>query len=159
MFIPTEFLPCALVSNCFLVTIVLICEKCSFAYINRTFLSWLHTCRERTELKWNIYMIRVLPNRNEREFQTFYIRACSSTDSARWDWGIMSALHEWEIWLRSNEGISLIKIHSHTGFYFLSCDVFFQYISSITVYFYLKYNELFFYSKSRRSRITAIKTF
>ncbi len=33
-------------------------------------------------------MIRVLPNRNEREFQTFYIRACSSTDSAQSDWGI-----------------------------------------------------------------------
>ncbi len=33
-------------------------------------------------------MIRVLPNRNEREFQTFYIRARSSTDSAQFDWGI-----------------------------------------------------------------------
>ncbi len=40
----------------------------------------------------------------------------------------------------------------------LSCDVFVQYISSRTIYFYLKYYELFFYSKSRRSPTTAIKT-
>ncbi len=33
-------------------------------------------------------MIRALPNRNGREFQTFYIRARSGTDSAQWDWGI-----------------------------------------------------------------------
>ncbi len=33
-------------------------------------------------------MIRVLPNRNGREFQTFYIRARSGTYSAQWDWGI-----------------------------------------------------------------------
>ncbi len=40
----------------------------------------------------------------------------------------------------------------------LSCDVFVKYISSRTVYFYLKYYELFYYSKSRRSPIKALKT-
>ncbi len=33
-------------------------------------------------------MIRVLPNRNEHEFQTFYIRARLSTDLAQWDWAL-----------------------------------------------------------------------
>ncbi len=59
---------------------------------------------------------------------------------------IMSSAHSWEIWLRSNNGISLIKIHSLTVF-FLSCDLLFQYISSGIVYFYLKYYELFFIVK------------
>ncbi len=70
---------------------------------------------------------------------------------------LMSAAHPWEIWLRSNSGISLIKIHSLTGFCFYPVMFLFQYISSRIVYFYLKYYELFFYSKSR-SPITAIKT-
>ncbi len=39
-----------------------------------------------------MYMIRVLPNRNEREFQTFYIRAHSSRDSEQWDWGITNGI-------------------------------------------------------------------
>ncbi len=33
-------------------------------------------------------MIRALPNRNGREFLTFYIGASSGTDLAQWDWGI-----------------------------------------------------------------------
>ncbi len=33
-------------------------------------------------------MILALPNRNWCEFQTFYIRPRSGTDSAQWDWGI-----------------------------------------------------------------------
>ncbi len=37
-------------------------------------------------------MIRALPNRNGREFQTIYIRARSGTDSAQWDWGISNEL-------------------------------------------------------------------
>ncbi len=39
---------------------------------------------------------------------------------------LMSAQHEWEIWLRSNEGISLIKIHSLTGFCFYPMLFFFN---------------------------------
>ncbi len=39
-----------------------------------------------------IYMIRTLPNRNWREFQTFYIRPCSGTDSAQW--GIIADIYE-----------------------------------------------------------------
>ncbi len=61
---------------------------------------------------------------------------------------LMSVQHEWEIWLRSNEEISLIKIHSLTGFCFvfiLLC--FFQYISSRIVYFLSKYYELLFIVK------------
>ncbi len=44
--------------------------------------------RERTELKWKSYMIRVLPKRNRRDFQTFYICPRSPVGSAQWDWGI-----------------------------------------------------------------------
>ncbi len=66
---------------------------------------------------------------------------------------------EWILIMRSNEGISLIKIHSLTGFCFYPVMFSFQYISSRIVNFYLKYYELFFYSKSRRSPITAIETF
>ncbi len=36
----------------------------------------------------------------------------------------MSEQHEWEVWLRSNERMSWIKMHPFTGFCFLSCDVF-----------------------------------
>ncbi len=106
--IPTEFLPCALVSNCYLVKIFfipIICEKfeftlhahswsfaniivlCRLGSIHVVFLSYYY--QERTKLKWKIYMIRALPNRNWCEFQTFYIRPRSSTDSAQWDWGII----------------------------------------------------------------------
>ncbi len=56
---------------------------------------------------------------------------------------LMSAQHEWGIWLRSNEGISLIKIHSLNGFCFYPV-IFFLYISNRIVYFYLKYYELCF---------------
>ncbi len=105
MLIPTEFLPCALMSNCFLVTIVpsvrsssLLCTLIrvhSQIYIILCRVGSIHVLlfsyhyRKRTELKWKIYMIRALPNRNGSEFQTFYIRARSGTDSAQWDWGII----------------------------------------------------------------------
>ncbi len=56
---------------------------------------WLELCRlivflsyyyrERTELKWKIYMIRHFPNKNCSEFQFFYIRPRSAVDSAQWD--------------------------------------------------------------------------
>ncbi len=105
--IPTEFLPCALVSNCYLVKIFfipIIREKfeftshahswsfaniiilCRLGSVHVVFLSYYY--RERTKLKWKIYMIRALPNRNWREFQTFNISPRSGTDSAQWDWGI-----------------------------------------------------------------------
>ncbi len=54
------------------------------------FLSYYY--RERTELKWKIYMIHALPKRNRRDFQTFYIRPRSEVDSAQWDWGIINKI-------------------------------------------------------------------
>ncbi len=103
----TEFLPCTLVSNCYLVTIFfipIIRKKfeftshahswsfanviilCRLGWVHVVFLSYYY--RERIELKWKNYMIYALPNRNWHEFQTFYIRPRSGTDSAQWDWGI-----------------------------------------------------------------------
>ncbi len=42
--------------------------------------------------------IRALPNRNGREFQTFYIHERSGTDSAQCDWGIiMEPILSWPI--------------------------------------------------------------
>ncbi len=74
---------------------------------------------------------------------------------------LMSAQHEWEIWLRSNKEMDFINQDPLTHWVFVFIVwCFFQYISSRIVYFfYLKYYELFFYSKSRRSPIKAIKTF
>ncbi len=43
--------------------------------------------------------------------------------------------HEFEIWLRSNVGISWFKIHSLC--FSLSCDVFIEYISIQIVYFHI----------------------
>ncbi len=68
---------------------------------------------------------------------------------------LISALHEWEIWLRSNEWISWIKIHPLTGFCLIILWCFLEYIYSKIVYFYLKYYGLFLYSKGSRSPITA----
>ncbi len=100
--IPTVFLPYALLSNCYLVTIFfipIIREKFEFtshahswSFTNIIVLCWLGSIhvvflsyyyRERTELKWKIYMIRPFPNKNWREFQTFYIHPCSAVDSAQ----------------------------------------------------------------------------
>ncbi len=39
-------------------------------------------------------MIPALPNMNWREFQNFYIRPRSGTDSAQWDWGIRQPINE-----------------------------------------------------------------
>ncbi len=110
--IPTVFLPYALVSNCYLVTIFfipIIREKftftlhahlwsfaniivlCQLGSVHVVFLSYYY--RERTELKWKICMIRPFPNRNWREFQTSYIRPRSGVDSAQWDWVITKYSH------------------------------------------------------------------
>ncbi len=106
MLIPTVFLPYALVSNCYLVMIFfihIILEKfeftlythswsfaniivlCRLGSIHVVFLSYYY--RERTELKWKMYMICPFPNKNWREFQKFHIRPYSAVDSAQWDWG------------------------------------------------------------------------
>ncbi len=37
-------------------------------------------------------MIRAIPNRNGREFETFYIRPRSGVDSAQWNWCIIGSL-------------------------------------------------------------------
>ncbi len=102
------FIPYALLSQCYLVTFFFIriirekfeltlhADSCSFANINRTLSSWLHTCLIQCylniiekELSPNkIFLIHAPLNRNEREFQTFYIRPHLGTYSAQWDWGI-----------------------------------------------------------------------
>ncbi len=105
--IPTVFLPYALVSNCYLVTIFfirIICEKfeftlhahswpfaniillCRLGSVHGIFLSDYY--RERAEFKWKIYMIRPFPKKNWCEFQNFHIRPRSAVASAQWDWGI-----------------------------------------------------------------------
>ncbi len=111
MLIPIVFLPYALVSNCYLVMIFfirIIHEKFEFtsrthswSFANIIVLCWLGSVhvlflsyyyRERTELKWKMYMIHPFPNKNWREFQNFHIRPRSAVDSAQWDWDI----REWE---------------------------------------------------------------
>ncbi len=105
--ITAVFLPYALVSNCYLVTIFfihIIHEKfeftshahswsftnmsvlCRLGSVHVVFLSYYY--HERTELKWTFYMIRPFPNKNWCEFQIFYIHPRSAGDSARWDLGI-----------------------------------------------------------------------
>ncbi len=105
--IPTVFLLYALVSNCYLVMIFfirIICEQFEFTLhshswsfaniivffrlgsIHVVFLSYHY--RERTELKWKMYMIRPFPNNNWCEFQNFHIRSHSAVDSAQWDWAL-----------------------------------------------------------------------
>ncbi len=117
--IPTVFLPYVLVSNCYLVTIFfirIIHEKfeftlhahswslaniivlCQLGSVHVVFLSYYY--RERTELKWKIYMICPFPNKNWREFQIFYILPCSAVDLALWDLGIYYVIHACNI---SNE--------------------------------------------------------
>ncbi len=110
MLIPTVFLPYMLVSNCYLVTIffiLIIREKFeltlhahSWSFANIIILCWLGSIhviflsyyyRERTELKWKIYMIRPFPNKNWHEFQNFYICPRSAVDSAQWNLGIKPA--------------------------------------------------------------------
>ncbi len=107
MLIPTVFLLYVLVSNCYLVTIFFIhiiremfeftshAHSGSFANIivvcrpiskHVVFLSYYY--RERTKLKWQIYMIRSFPNKNWREFQKIYIRPRLAVDSAQWDLSI-----------------------------------------------------------------------
>ncbi len=44
-------------------------------------------------------LIRTPLNRNEREFQTFYIRPRSGTDSEQWDWGITYSTCEATWWI------------------------------------------------------------
>ncbi len=87
--IPTVFLPYTLVSNYYLVMIFfirIICEKFEFtshahswSFTNIIVLCRLHSVhvvflsyyyRERTELKWKMYMIRPFPNKNWCEFGT-----------------------------------------------------------------------------------------
>ncbi len=108
--IPTVFLPYTLVSNCYLVMIFcihIIREKLEFtshthwwSFANIIVLWWLGSIhvvflsyyyQERTELIWNIYMIRPFPNKNWCEFQKFYICSCSAADLAQWDLGIIDA--------------------------------------------------------------------
>ncbi len=107
--IPTVFLPYSLLSNSYLVTIFFIPIKlekfeltsdthswsftniiilCRLGSIHVVFLSYYY--RERTELKWKIYMIHPFPNRNWSEFPTSYIRPRSGVDS---DWGITTIHH------------------------------------------------------------------
>ncbi len=109
--IPTVFLSYVLVSNCYLVTVffIRITRKkfeftlhahswsfaniiilCQLGSVHVVFLSYYY--RERTELKWKIYMIHPLNNKNWCEFQTFYIRPRSAVDSAPWDLGISEHL-------------------------------------------------------------------
>ncbi len=111
--IPTVFLPYVLVSNCYLVTIFfihIIHEKfeftshahswsfaniivlCRLRSVHVIFLSYYS--QERTELNWEIYMIRPFPNKNWCEFQKFYIRPCSAVDSAQWDLGISKGMSQ-----------------------------------------------------------------
>ncbi len=109
MLIPTVFLPYALASNYYLVTIFfihIIHEKFEFtshahlwSFVNMiilcrlgsvyvVFLSYYY--QERTELNWKIYMICLFLNKNWCEFQIFYIRPHSAADSAQWDLDIMN---------------------------------------------------------------------
>ncbi len=109
--IPAVLLPYALVSNCYLVMIFFIritCEKfeftlhatswsfaniiilCRLGSVHVVFLSYYY--RERTELKWKMYMIRPFPNKNWREFQNFHICPCSAVDSAQWDWVVSTVI-------------------------------------------------------------------
>ncbi len=106
--IPTVFLPYALVSNCYLAMIFfirIICEKfeftsharswsfaniivlCRLGSIHVVFLSYYY--RERTKLKWKMYMIRPFPIKNWHKFQNVHIHPRSAVDSAQWDWGII----------------------------------------------------------------------
>ncbi len=84
----------------------------------------------------------------------------------------MSGYWWWDPWIGSQPNLSLMRDLAKIQFrdlmnqdppthwvLFLSCDVFFEYISSEIVYFYLKYYGLFLYSKSSRSTITASKMF
>ncbi len=71
---------------------------------------------------------------------------------------LMSAQHDLEIWLRSNEG----SHESRSTYSLVFCFILWcicEYISSKIVYFYLKYYRLFLYSKNSRSPITASKMF
>ncbi len=114
MLIPTVFLHYTLVSNCYLVTIFfirIIREKFEFTLYAH---SWLFTniivlCRlgsthvvflsyyyrQRTELKWNIYMIRPFLNKNWCEFQNVYICPCWAVDWVQWDLGIRRPSWKW----------------------------------------------------------------
>ncbi len=102
--IPTVFLLYALVSNCYLVMIFFIRNICknfkftshshSWSFANIIVLCWLcsihvvflsYHYRERTKLKWKIYMIPPFPNKNWHEFQNFNICPCSALDSAQQD--------------------------------------------------------------------------
>ncbi len=56
---------------------------------------------------------------------------------------LMSEQHKWEIWLRFNSGISLIKIHSLNGFCFYLVMFCFNIFLVELFIFYLKYYELF----------------
>ncbi len=49
-------------------------------------------------------MIRTIPKRNGREFQTFYIRPRSGVDSAQWNWGIILSVWPIEV---------ITKVHMH----------------------------------------------
>ncbi len=105
--IPTVFVPYALVSNSYLVTIFsihIILEKfeftshahswsfaniivlCQLGSVHVVFLFYYY--RETTELKWKIYMIHPFRNKNWCEFQNVYICPCSAVDLAQWDLGI-----------------------------------------------------------------------
>ncbi len=66
---------------------------------------------------------------------------------------LMSTQYEWEIWLRSNEGIAWIKIHPLTGFCFYSV-MYYEYISII--WDTMNY---FVIIKSNSSLITVLKMF
>ncbi len=104
MLIPTEFLPCTLVSNCFLVAIVPYARSSSYfacwfvfigiyksyffelaPYISYCYLTIIEK-EPSTNEKCTWFMLS--PTLNRHEFQTFYNRPRSGVDSAQWDWGI-----------------------------------------------------------------------
>ncbi len=60
---------------------------CRLGSVHVIFLSYYY--RERTKLKWKVYIIRPFPKNNWHEFQYVYIRPRSAVDSAQWDLGIM----------------------------------------------------------------------
>ncbi len=81
---------------------------CRLGSIHVIFLSYYY--RQRTELKWNIYIIHALPKRNWREFQTFYIRPRSGTDLAQWDWGINNL---WLLQVKLCGGFFVLQVRSY----------------------------------------------
>ncbi len=137
--IPTVFLPYALVSNCYLVMIFFIfilyvkkfeftlhAHSLSFANIiilfrlgtiHVVFLSYCYW--ERTKLKWKMYMIHPVPNKNWSEFQNFHIHPHSAVDSVRLGHYVLYSRHFYCIftvfWLFSLYTMSLSHVRWDWG--------------------------------------------